>query len=209
VYNVLRAATKEGTYAREYTGSHHDSFTEEPAKKIYHWHSETGAGGREILHKNNVIFAGQCWQMIRTTDTGGVKMIYNGEAENNQCLNTRGTHVGYSARVSQNLASNYWYGTDYIYDPTNQLFSISGTTEQVKWSATEGPGLIGKYTCKLTNEDGTCSTLYLVESYNNASNANVIPLNSSSDYSQFGKLQFNSKNDLPTYFGYMYEDYYA
>ena len=28
---------------------------------------------------NNVYFAGKCWQMVRTTDTGGVKMIYNGE----------------------------------------------------------------------------------------------------------------------------------
>ena len=209
LYNVLKRASKEGYYAREYTGAHKDSFTQNPSKKIYHWYADNDTDGTAILDKNNVIFAGQCWQMIRTTDTGGVKLLYYGEAENNQCLNTRGTHVGYSARVSQNLASNYWYGTDYIYDSTNQLFSISGTTEQVKWSATEGPGLIGKYTCKLTSVDGTCSTLYLVESYNNASNANVIPLDSSSDYSQFGKLRFNPKNDLPTYFGYMYEDYYA
>ena len=52
-----------------------------------------------ILDKNNVLFAGQCWQMIRTTDTGGVKMIYNGEAEDGKCLDTRGTHVMHLGQV--------------------------------------------------------------------------------------------------------------
>lgn len=27
---------------------------------------------------NNVLFANQCWKIVRTTDTGGVKLIYNG-----------------------------------------------------------------------------------------------------------------------------------
>ena len=30
---------------------------------------------------NNVVFANQCWKAVRTTDTGGVKLIYNGEAK--------------------------------------------------------------------------------------------------------------------------------
>ena len=209
VYNVLRTATKEGTYAREYTGSHHDSFTEEPAKKIYHWHSENGTGGKEILDKNNVIFAGHCWQMIRTTDTGGVKMIYNGEVENNQCLNTRGTHVGYSSRTTQNLASNYWYGTDYTYDSSTKTFKVSGETEQVTWNSSTRAGLIGKYTCKNTSVDGTCSILYLVESSYSTSSAYVIPLNSESHYSQFGTLKFNESYKSMAYVGYMYGDVYT
>ena len=79
LYDVLKDAAEEGTYAKEYTGSHHDSFTEEPSKKIYHWYGNNDANGTAILDKNNVIFAKHCWQMIRTTDTGGVKMIYNGD----------------------------------------------------------------------------------------------------------------------------------
>ncbi len=159
--------------------------------------------------KRNVIFANHCWQVVRTTETGGLKMVYNGEAENGKCLSTRGTHVGYAARTSQNLASNYWYGADYTYDSTNQLFQISGTTEQVTWNETTGPGLIGKYTCKSTSVDGTCSTLYLVDSYYNASNAYVIPLNFSSNYSQFGELQFNVSDNSPGYVGYMYNEVYS
>ena len=94
LYNVLYKEAKNNGLAKEYTGSHHDSFTEEPSKKIYHWYAKNNQEGTQILDKNNVIFAGHCWQMIRTTDTGGVKMIYNGEAVDNQCLSTRGTHVG-------------------------------------------------------------------------------------------------------------------
>ena len=208
LYNVLAKEADTGGLARKYTGEHHDSFTEEPSKDIYHWYAENDTQGTQILDKNNVIFAGQCFQMIRTTDTGGVKMIYNGEAENNQCLDTRGTHVGYASRTSQNLASNYWYGTDYTYDSTNKVFSVSGTTEQTTWNETTSQGLIGKYTCKKTSVDGTCATLYLVESYNNTTTAYVIPLNSNSDYSQFGKLQFNEGYDSPSQVGYMYNDNY-
>ena len=209
LYGVLEDAAEEGTYATEYTGAHKDSFTQNPSKKVYHWYANSSSDGATIQNMNNVIFANHCWQMIRTTDTGGVKMIYNGEADNNQCLNTRGTHVGYASRTSQNLASNYWYGTDYTYDKTNNIFSISGTTEQVTWNDSTYQGLIGKYTCRSTNVDGTCSTLYLVESYYNASSAYVIPLNSSSNYSQFGTLQFNANDTSPADVGYMYNTRYT
>ena len=208
LYNVLKNESENGDLAREYTGEHHDSFTEEPLQKIYHWYAKNDTEGTQIQNKNNVIFADQCWQMIRTTDTGGVKMIYNGEAVDNQCLSTRGTHVGYTYRTSQNLASNYWYGTDYTYDSTAKTFKISGPTEQTIWNATTGPGLVGKYTCKSTSVDGTCATLYLVESYESASSAYVIPLNSNSNYSQFGTLPFNASYNSPSYVGYMYNTVY-
>ena len=135
-------------------------------------------------------------------------MIYNGEAEDGKCLNTRGSHVGYAARTTQNLTSNYWYGTDYTYDSTAKTFKVSGTTVQATWNETTGPELIGKYTCKSTSVDGTCSTLYLVESYYNTSSAFVILLNSNSHYSQFGTLQFNASYNSPSYVGYMYNAAY-
>lgn len=210
LYDVLKRAAGDGTYAREYTGSHQDSMdASKSIYPIYHWYGTTAANGTAILDKNNVIFADQCWQMIRTTDTGGVRMIYNGEAVNDQCLNTRGTHIGYASRTSQRLSSNYWYGTDYTYDSTNKVFSMSGTTEQATWNASTGPGLVGKYTCKQTTETGTCATLYLVESYNNASSGYVIPLNSNSNYSQFGALQFNVNYESPADVGYMYNTRYT
>ncbi len=34
---------------------------------------------------SNVVFAGFCWQIVRTTETGGVKLIYYGVYQNGQC----------------------------------------------------------------------------------------------------------------------------
>ena len=209
LYKVLQNEAATGTYAKEYTGNHQDSMdASKSTQKIYYYYGSNDTNGTAILDKNNVIFANHCWQMIRTTDTGGVKMIYNGEAVDNQCLNTRGAHVGYASRTSQNLASNYWYGTDYTYDSTAKTFKVSGTTEQTMWNESNGPGLVGKYTCKLNSVDGTCTTLYLVESYYNTTSAYVISLNSNSNYSQFGTLQFNASYNSPSYVGYMYNTVY-
>ena len=102
LYNVLEQEATKGTLAQKYTGEHKDSFTESATKDIYHWYAVNNTDATKVTNMNNVIFANHCWQMIRTTDTGGVKMIYNGEPENNKCLNTRGTHVGYASRTSQN-----------------------------------------------------------------------------------------------------------
>ena len=181
LYGVLEKAAKVGTYAKEYTGEHHDSFTEEPSKKIYHWYGSNNTNGTAILDMNNVIFADHCWQMIRTTDTGGVKMVYNGEPENGECLNTRGNHVGYSQRTTQSMSTTYYYGTSYTYDSTNNIFSLDGTV-------TTGTIQTGQYTCKQTTNTGTCSTLYLVDTLRSGTTYYVLPLNSNSHYSQFGKL---------------------
>ncbi len=37
---------------------------------------------------NRVIFANFCWRIVRTTETGGVKLIYDGKPSNGQCNNT-------------------------------------------------------------------------------------------------------------------------
>ena len=212
LYNVLKCGVEEGL-AREYTSTHNDSMDSTlSTEKIYYWYApDTTAGNTladQILEKNNVIFAGQCWQMIRTTDTGGVKLVYNGKEVDGKCLPNRLPQVGYGARTSINLAANYYYGTDYTYDSVNNVFSISGTTEQATWNATTGPDLIGKYTCRETNIDASCSILYLVESYNDASSGYALPLLLDSPYYQFGSVPFNSANNSPAYVGYMYGDVY-
>ena len=205
LYGVLEKAVSKG-YAREYTGEHQDSMAGVGTEKIYHWYAPSTTAGNalatEILDKNNVIFADHCWQMIRTTDTGGVKMIYNGEAENNQCLNTRGNHIGYKAETaSTSIYPTYYYGTSYTYDKTNNLFSLAGTI-------TTGTIQLGQYTCKSTSNTGTCSTLYLVDALKSGSTYYVLPLGNNSHYSQIGSLQFNRESNSPAYVGYMYNTIY-
>ena len=202
LYGVLEKAAKKGIYARKYTGEHHDSFNAEPSKDIYYWYGSNDANGTAILDMNNVIFANHCWQMIRTTDTGGVKMVYNGEPENGQCLNTRGNHVGYAQMTTQSMSTTYYYGTSYTYDKTNNVFSLDGTI-------TTGTINTGEYTCKQTTSTGTCATLYLVDTLSSGTTYYVLPINSSSNYSQFGTLQFNQNYTSPADVGYMYNTRYT
>ena len=201
LYGVLEKAAKKGIYAREYTGAHQDSMAGVGSEKIYHWYGSDDTNGIAILDMNNVIFADHCWQMIRTTDTGGVKMVYNGEPENNQCLNTRGNHVGYDSRTTQSMSTTYYYGTSYTYDKTNNVFSLDGTV-------TTGTIQEGQYTCKQTTSTGTCATLYLVDTLSSGTTYYVLPLNGNSNYSQFGTLQFNQSSNSPSYVGYMYNTVY-
>ena len=71
---------------------------------------------------NNVLFANFCWKIIRTTETGGVKLIYNGVPTNGQCNNTESaTTIGNLEFNSTNNNAKYvgyMYG-DSIDDTAN------------------------------------------------------------------------------------------
>ena len=56
------------------------SKTSNTAYPVYYYRGE--------VENNNVIFANFCWKIIRTTNTGGVKLIYNGTPSNGVCNNT-------------------------------------------------------------------------------------------------------------------------
>ncbi len=59
---------------------------------------------RGKVDDNNVLFGGFCWKMVRTTDAGGVKIIYNGEPnEDGTCTNS----IKYFD-PSLNLGWGYW-----------------------------------------------------------------------------------------------------
>ena len=65
---------------------------------------------------NNIIFNNMCWKIIRTTETGGVKIIYNGTPTNGKCENKTGasTQIGTSAfnvNYKDNAYVGYMYGT--------------------------------------------------------------------------------------------------
>lgn len=171
LYNVLEDAATEGTYAKTYTGNHHDSFTVEPSKDIYYWYGSDDTNATAILDMNNVIFAGFCWQMIRTTDTGGVKLVYNGVPSSGECNNSGAdTSIGTSAFNSSYNSPAY---VGYMYNPSTLITYVANS------AATEG-SLFGTgvtysggtytltststtydathhYTCN--NTTGTCSTV--------------------------------------------------
>ena len=119
LYSVLENEAKSNGLARKYTGEHKDSFTEPATHKIYHWYATDYNEGTEVQNKNNLIFAGFCWQMIRTTDTGGVKIIYNGVTNDDKCNNIgAATMIGSSAY--NNIINSPAYA-GYMYNPSTLI----------------------------------------------------------------------------------------
>lgn len=56
------------------------SSTKDDTNPIYYYRGD--------VNDNNVIFANRCWKIVRTTDTGGTKLIYNGVPTDGKCNNT-------------------------------------------------------------------------------------------------------------------------
>ena len=98
---------------------------------------------------NHVLFANFCWRIIRTTETGGVKLIYDGVPSNDQCNNTGndttiGTSVfdengfafvGYmyntayraSSKDITSLSGSIVFGNDATYDTSTNTYTLSDT----------------------------------------------------------------------------------
>ena len=72
---------------------------------------------------NNVKFGDYCWKAVRTTTTGGVKLIYNGEAVGNQCTTQTGTGtmINNVSNIPFNNSQNNaaYVGYTYIDSTTN------------------------------------------------------------------------------------------
>jgi len=70
---------------------------------------------RGTVTNNNVIFGGFCWKIVRTTETGGIKIIYNGIPTNGTCNNTgTSSQIGtsqFNSKYSYNAHVGYMYGT--------------------------------------------------------------------------------------------------
>ena len=160
--------------------------------------------------KRHIIFGGFCWQVIRTTETGGIKMIYNGEPDNEgHCGNSRNNHMGIIGEngTIENLNSEYLYGSSFTYDTTNLTFTLVDTT-LATWGDSTYQELIGKYTCK--NIAGTCTTLYNVNNYDSSTGAYTTSYTiGSTNYAQIGKSAFNATySSPPSMAGYMFNKVY-
>ncbi len=158
--------------------------------------------------QRNFIFGGFCWQMIRTTETEGIKLMYNGEVVDGKCESTRNNHKGVvtSAGSSQELNNEYLYSSSFSYDSTSGTFTLIDAN-LATWSDSTYDNIIGKYTCK--NTTGTCSTLYNVNSYQTSTEAFITPHTIKSvNYANIGKSQYNSDSLSLSKVGYMFNKTY-
>lgn len=150
---------------------------------------------------NNVIFGDFCWKIVRTTATGGVKLIYNGvPAEDGSCNNTgTASQIGTSTFNESYLSfayHGYMYGEVYevasremtdgeeiMYgvgvDYTGDTYTLTDTFSTSDW--TNDQDIIGAsyyYTC--FNSSGTCDEVYYINHLSKKS-INYITLTSGND----------------------------
>lgn len=202
LYKKIKSDYITGNYAHIYEGEDSENYD----KNVYFYDVSTPVSFDNI--ENNVKFADYCWRMFRTTDTGGVKLLYNGEPDNGgKCGTNRGYHVGYNGYSVKSLASDYYYGTNYTYDENTHNFQLSGDISHGSWNDSTYENFVGKYTCMSYTTDATCSTLYYVDEYNSSSSGNCFSLSGYTQYGYLGYIQ-NLAINSPAYAGYMYNTIY-
>ncbi|MBO5121461.1 MAG: hypothetical protein J6C28_07255, partial [Bacilli bacterium] len=169
------------------------SGTENDEYPIYYYRGNVTA--------NNVIFGDFCWKMVRTTATGGVKLIYNGvPAADGSCNNTgTASQIGTST-FNESYRSfayhGYMYGEVYevasremtdgeeiMYgvevDYTGDTYTLTDTFSTSDWTNDQDTiGASYYYTC--FNSSGTCDEVYYINHLSKKS-INYITLTSGND----------------------------
>ena len=87
------------------------SGTENNENPIYYY--------RGAVDNNNVYFGGFCWKIVRTTDTGGIKMIYNGTPTSGSCgsgTTSQDTSSSQIGNIKYSLVYNSAKYAGYTYD---------------------------------------------------------------------------------------------
>ena len=179
---IKKRAKTDTTYLALYTGEGADAY----ANPVYYYKGN--------VQNNNVLFAGFCWKIVRTTETGGVKIVYNGIQKNGSCNNT-GTdsqigrsafnssynspsYVGYMynkvyaySDKSMSSESNIVFGNSFTY--ANGTYTLKDTKTVATWSSGYNTINNNHYTCMTTGT--TCTSIYYVY-YTSTSTAYYITL---------------------------------
>jgi len=160
-YKVNGTTNGNGLYLR--SGTENDTYP------IYFY--------RGNIDNNNIIFANFCWKIVRTTETGGTKLIYNGVPttvdDHQECLATTGAdtmlsgntayssiyyspaRVGYSNGTLYNYSSESYTTTDtIIYSSTsvNYYFSDGVSYASNKYTLTGTPTKVSQVDSNLVGK---------------------------------------------------------
>ncbi len=89
--------------------------------KVYYYNSSTN---------NHVYFAGSCWKIIRTTNTGGVKLLYNGTSLDGRTCES--PNISLVPQTSFNSENNTLSSIGYMYNDGYYLLDQTITYEHIK-----------------------------------------------------------------------------
>lgn len=204
LYDQVESDAKNNRNARVYTG---DTNTFNGKEKIYYYYGDA--------NNNNVKFANFCWKIVRTTDTGGVKLLYNGEPDNaGTCSDERPDHFGFvDNKFVFPFPDAYYYADNYIKDDNSKKFTLKDNITKGSSDSETTFNPVGKYAC--LGDSTSCSTLYYITDYTNSSSSYIkdsghaTELNYSTNYANLGDWRFNSNDTGLAGVGYMYNATYS
>ena len=139
-HTIENRYNQDKTYLGLYTGEGANTY----ANKVYYYKGN--------VQNNNVLFGGFCWKIVRTTETGGVKIVYNGKPFSNsekQALD----ESGYT-----NVVNDPTY--PYVFDSTGKYWRTYGANTS-GGTISFSPAESGNYTLNVrlenvyTGGDGT------------------------------------------------------
>ncbi len=159
---------------------------------------------RGNVDNNNIILKDMCWKIVRTTSTGGIKLIYNGKYtttgdcdgnvgigytkfnNNNNSLANLGYMYGDDTYVGKGQGL-YWYTFDKNRSPIQENFPSTGkylASSTVEYEngvyrlinpvETAASSLVGKYSCFSTTKT-TCNVIkYIIKKETNGTKPYVV-----------------------------------
>ena len=115
LYKIIKKRYNEDkTYLGLYTGEDSDTYQ----NKVYYY--------KDNVENNNVLFAGFCWKIVRTTETGGVKIVYNGVQKDEVQISS--IEQSSYANISNDATYPYTFdSTSKTWVSTNKTNSATGT----------------------------------------------------------------------------------
>lgn len=195
-----------------YTGLVTDEYNKTQTSDIYYYTNK---------NNNNVLYAGFCWQIVRTTTTGGVKLIYNGLPDSNGTCTTDSTNTSnnktgvvatddyYYLKYSKSITSEYLYADNFDYNVNTKTFTLKGNKFRGTYSTDSNKDkYIGKFTCQSINE--TCTNLYYISAKYNYDDESLLiaeyTIKDSVNYATIATSPFNSSVWSPETVGYMFNN---
>ena len=174
---------------------------------------------RGAVNNNNVVFGDYCWHIVRTTDTGGIKMIYNGDVSTVESNGTISYNCGITRPIQNKISSetalsngSYYYADDYeivsnvgnyvtyrLKSKNNPITQVTVTTSNAS-TVIETIASNYPYTCRSTTENGTCTDLYKVDGYISGTSARTYE---SINISIIGTNKYNQNHESMADVGYM------
>ena len=171
---------------------------------------------RGDVDNNHVKFANFCWKIVRTTETGGIKLIYDGVPDSNGYCNNTGTssQIGTSAfnadytspsDVGYMYGNRYpfftqgdygWqtiiYGNDVTWDGSK--YTLVDTIQSNIWSR-DRTNLAKKYHYTCLSSGNTCSNVYYIHYFGDNSTIYYLVFSNGKNIEDAKADMFSNRND--------------